>query len=73
MMMLLRLRLSRLVLTTKISLRNTYKDIDGKGVKYSVKIIIPSNDNSHGDIKREQIFYVKEECVPYVYNPALLQ
>ena len=46
-----------------------YKDIDGKGAKYSVKIIIPSNDNSHGDIKLEQIFYVKEECVPYVYNP----
>lgn len=53
----------------QIKSQNTYKDIDGKGAKYSVKIIIPSNDNSHGDIKLEQIFYVKEECVPYVYNP----
>ncbi len=53
----------------QIKSQNTYKDIDGKGAKYSVKIIIPSNDNSHGDIVLQQIFYVKEECVPYVYNP----
>ena len=48
---------------------NTYKDVDGKGAKYSVKIIIPSNDTSHGDIVLQQVFYVKEECVAYTYNP----
>ena len=52
-----------------IKTQNTYKDVDGKGAKYSVKIIIPSNDNSHGDIVLEQIFYVKETCVAYEYNP----
>lgn len=51
-----------------IKTQNTYKDVDGKGAKYSVKIIIPSNDNSHGDIILEQVFYVKEVCVAYEYN-----
>ncbi|WP_291593742.1 PL29 family lyase N-terminal domain-containing protein [Bacteroides sp.] len=49
--------------------QNTYKDVDGKGAKYSVKIIIPSNDTSHGDIVLQQVFYVKEKCVAYDYNP----
>ena len=52
-----------------IKSQNTYKDVDGKGAKYSVAITIPSNDNSHGDIKLQQVFYVKETCVPYTYNP----
>lgn len=52
-----------------IKTQNTYKDVDGKGAKYSVKIIIPSNDTSHGDIVLQQVFYVKEECVAYTYNP----
>lgn len=52
-----------------IKSQNTYDNVDGKGAKYFVKIIIPSNDNSHGDIKLQQVFYVKEDCVPYTYNP----
>ena len=56
-------------INNKIKTQNTYKDVDGKGAKYSVKITIPSNDNSHGDIVLQQVFYVKEVCVPYTYNP----
>ncbi|WP_217932472.1 PL29 family lyase N-terminal domain-containing protein [Bacteroides caecimuris] len=52
-----------------IKTQNYYKNVDGKGAKYSVKITIPSNDTSHGDIVLQQVFYVKEECVAYTYNP----
>lgn len=56
-------------INNKIKSQNTYKDVDGKGAKYTVTIKIVSNDNSHGDIKLDQVFYVKEKCVPYTYNP----
>ncbi len=48
---------------------HTYKDVDGKGARYTITITIASNDNSHGDIKLNQIFYVKENCTAYTYNP----
>lgn len=34
-----------------------------------LRLFIPSNDTSHGDIVLQQVFYVKEECVAYTYNP----
>ena len=45
-----------------------YKDVDGKGAKYTVKLTIPANDDTRGDIVLTQVFYVKEVCVPYSYN-----
>lgn len=56
-------------INNSIKTQNTYKDVDNHGAKYSVKLTIVSNDNSHGDIKLEQVFYVKEETTPYTYNP----
>lgn len=52
----------------QIKTQNTYKDVDGKGAKYTVKITIPADDYSHKDVILEQVFYVKEECKAYKHN-----
>ena len=50
--------------------QNTYKDVDGKGAKYTVTITLKSNDTTaHPDVVLTQVFYVKEECQQYTYNP----
>lgn len=53
-----------------IRTENTYKDIDGKGAKYLVEIIIPSdNKKVYGDFILKQEFYVREDCKNFTYNP----
>ena len=53
-----------------VKTQNTYKDVDGKGAKYTVTITIKSNDTTaHPDVILTQVFYVKEECQQYTYNP----
>ena len=50
--------------------QNTYKDVDGKGAKYTVTITLKSDDTTaHPDVVLTQVFYVKEECQQYTYNP----
>lgn len=53
-----------------IKTENTYKDINGKGAKYTVEIVIPSNNKKvFGDFILKQEFYVKEDCKNFTYNP----
>lgn len=50
---------------------NTYGNYPGKeGARYTVKIEIPSdNEYNYGNIVIEQVFYVKETCTVYGFNP----
>lgn len=50
---------------------NTYGSPDGKtGARYTVTIEIPSdNEYSYGNIVIKQVFYVKETCTVYQFNP----
>ena len=49
---------------------NTYKDVNGKGAKYVVEIVIPSdNKKVYGDFRLVQEFYVREDCKNFTYNP----
>ncbi|MDE6358526.1 MAG: hypothetical protein K2L29_02890, partial [Duncaniella sp.] len=53
-----------------VKTENTYDDIDGKGARYTVTITVKSKDiNSRGNVVIKQVFYVKEDCKPYVFNP----
>ena len=53
-----------------IKTENTYKDVDGKGAKYVVEIVIPSdNKKVYGDFRLVQEFYVREDCKNFTYNP----
>ncbi len=53
-----------------IKTENTFKDIDGKGAKYTFEIVIPSdNKKVYGDFKLVQEFYVREDCKNFTYNP----
>lgn len=50
--------------------QNSYDNIDGKGAKYTVTVTIPSdNKKVLGDIVLTQVFYVKETCTAYKFNP----
>ncbi len=50
--------------------QNTYDNVEGKGAKYTVTITIKSKDiYTRGDVVIKQIFYVKEECITYGFNP----
>ena len=56
-----------------IKTENTYKDVDGKGAKYTFTITIESDQPKvTGDIVMTQVFYVKEECEAYNYNKLYL-
>lgn len=60
----------KFTLNNKIKTENTYKDFDGRGAQYVVTIKIPANDNTvFGDVVIKQVFYVKEDCKPYNFNP----
>lgn len=53
-----------------IKTENTYKDVNGKGAKYVVEIVIPSdNKKVYGDFRLVQEFYVREDCKNFTYNP----
>ncbi len=53
-----------------VKTQNTYKNVDGKGAEYTVTLTIKSDNNlSRGDVVIKQVFYVKEECKSYTYNP----
>ena len=57
-------------INNKVLTQNTYKDVDGKGAKYTVTITLKSDDATvHPDVILTQVFYVKEECQQYTYNP----
>ncbi len=54
----------------KVKTENTYKDFDGKGAQYIVTITIKSNDiKVKGDVVIKQIFYVREDCKEFDFNP----
>ncbi|MCM1021394.1 MAG: hypothetical protein NC343_04020 [Muribaculum sp.] len=54
----------------KVKTQNTYKDVNGKGAEFVVTITIPSNNKAvRGDMEVKQVFYVKEECKEYEFNP----
>lgn len=60
----------KLGVNNKVKTQNTYKNVDGKGAKYTVTITIPANEDdlAYGDIVLTQVFYVKETCQPYNFN-----
>lgn len=50
--------------------QNSYDNINNKGAQYTVTVTIPSDDKKVlGDIVLTQVFYVKETCEAYTYNP----
>lgn len=54
----------------RVKTQNTYKNVDGKGAEFVVTITIPSNNKAvRGNVVITQKFYVKDECVPYEFNP----
>lgn len=54
----------------KAKTEESYKDVDGKGAEYTVTITIKSdNKKVKGDIVVKQVFYVKNDYQPYVFNP----
>ena len=60
----------QVAVNNEVLTQNTYKDVDGKGAKYTVTITIKSNDpRAYPDVVLTQVFYVKEECKQYTYNP----
>lgn len=60
----------RFDIDNKVKTENTYKDFDGKGAQYTVTITIASdNIKSRGNVVITQVFYVKEDCKPYEFNP----
>lgn len=60
----------RFDIDNKVKTENTYKDFDGKGAQYTVTITVNSdNTKSRGNVVIKQVFYVKEECKPYDFNP----
>ena len=53
-----------------IKTENTYKDVDGKGAQYTVTLTIKSdNIKVRGNVVISQVFYVKEDCKGYEFNP----
>lgn len=64
----------KLAINNEIKTENTYMDVDGKGAEYTVTITIPSdNKKQRGDIVLSQVFYVKEDCKTFTYNPLYLE
>ena len=60
----------QVAVNNEVLTQNTYKDVDGKGAKYTVTITIKSDDTrAYPDVVLTQVFYVKEECKKYEYNP----
>ena len=60
----------QVAVNNEVLTQNTYKDVDGKGAKYTVTITIKSDDTrACPDVVLTQVFYVKEECKKYEYNP----
>ena len=60
----------QVAVNNEVLTQNTYKDVDGKGAKYTVTITIKSDDTrAYPDVVLTQVFYVKEECKQYTYNP----
>lgn len=60
----------KFTLNNEIKTQNTYKNVDGRGAEYVITITIPANDNTvFGDVVIKQVFYVKEDCKPYNFNP----
>lgn len=58
----------------EVKTENTYMDVDGNGAEYIVTITIPSNNKEQrGDIVLSQVFYVKEDCRTFTYNPLYLE
>lgn len=54
----------------KVKTENTYKDVDGKGAQYVVTLTIPSNNiKVKGDVVVKQVFYVREDCKSFDFNP----
>ena len=54
----------------KVKTENTYKDFDGKGAQYVVTLTIKSDNNKvKPDIVVKQVFYVREDCKAYEFNP----
>ena len=57
-------------INNKIKTQNTYANVDGKGAMYTFTITVTSKDRKmYPNIVLEQVFYVKEECAVYAYNP----
>lgn len=54
----------------KVLTQNSYDNVNNKGAQYTVTVTIPSDDKKVlGDIVLTQVFYVKETCEAYTYNP----
>jgi len=54
----------------KVKTENTYKDFNGKGAQYVVTLTIKSNDiKAKGDVIIKQVFYVREDCKEFEFNP----
>ena len=63
----------QIAVNNEVLTQNTFKDVDGKGAKYTVTITIESNNKyAYPDVVLTQVFYVKEECQKYEYNPLYL-
>ncbi len=59
----------KFAIDNKIKTENTYDDVDGKGARYTVTITIKNRAGNKGDVIIKQVFYVKEDCKPYDFNP----
>lgn len=58
----------------EVKTENTYMDVEGQGAEYIVTITIPSdNKEQRGDVVLSQVFYVKEDCKTFTYNPLYLE
>lgn len=54
----------------KVKTENTYDDIKPKGAEYVVTITIKSNNiKAKGDVIVKQVFYVREDCKEFEFNP----
>lgn len=54
----------------KVLTQNSYDNVNNKGAQYTVTVTIPSdNKKVLGDIVLTQVFYVKETCTAYKFNP----